>query len=297
MGRDLNIIKKNNIKNKSKTKHFGCIWFIFGIMIQKQNFQFFFSKFITKYIIQNYSKLNSKINFKIHNQTHNSKFNSKLFLKLKTKLNHDLSVKSTDLKLPHFERELDIVGTSKTQKNKKLGMQWSLKRRILWCFGAKGTGCLSHVLAFSSNYSNVICNIEMPPFKPAISVPRKRLKLAQLLLSAHNSWESIKKIAANSGEYFFRDKEVIAKVQYMFFLWIDSGVFLLFRHVDLSPSFDELYNHHCSLFCSAAASIDDLFQGTEEGTLFDLERQVSVFVFVFPGFALAYTCYSLLVCF
>ncbi|GMP94573.1 hypothetical protein CsSME_00043995 [Camellia sinensis var. sinensis] len=34
---------------------------------------------------------------------------------------------------------------------------------------------------------------------------------------------------------------------------------------------DELYNHHCSLFCSAAASIDDLFHGTEEGTLFDLE--------------------------
>lgn len=34
---------------------------------------------------------------------------------------------------------------------------------------------------------------------------------------------------------------------------------------------DELYNHHCSLFCSAATSIDDLFQGTEEGTLFDLE--------------------------
>ncbi|KAI9191540.1 hypothetical protein LWI28_009782 [Acer negundo] len=34
---------------------------------------------------------------------------------------------------------------------------------------------------------------------------------------------------------------------------------------------DELYNHHCCLFCSAAASIDDLFQGTEEGTLFDLE--------------------------
>ncbi|PSS17771.1 Lactation elevated protein [Actinidia chinensis var. chinensis] len=34
---------------------------------------------------------------------------------------------------------------------------------------------------------------------------------------------------------------------------------------------DELYNHHCSFFCSAAASIDDLFQGTEDGTLFDLE--------------------------
>lgn len=34
---------------------------------------------------------------------------------------------------------------------------------------------------------------------------------------------------------------------------------------------DELYNHHCSLFCLAATSIDDLFQGTEEGTLFDLE--------------------------
>ncbi|KAG5540924.1 hypothetical protein RHGRI_020977 [Rhododendron griersonianum] len=35
---------------------------------------------------------------------------------------------------------------------------------------------------------------------------------------------------------------------------------------------DELYNYHCSLFCTAAASIDDLFQGTEEGKLFDLER-------------------------
>ncbi|KAL3844302.1 hypothetical protein ACJIZ3_001705 [Penstemon smallii] len=34
---------------------------------------------------------------------------------------------------------------------------------------------------------------------------------------------------------------------------------------------DELYNNHCCLYCSAAASIDDLFQGTEEGTLFDLE--------------------------
>lgn len=39
---------------------------------------------------------------------------------------------------------------------------------------------------------------------------------------------------------------------------------------------DELYNHHCCLFCSAASSIDDLFQGTEEGTLFDLERQVVI---------------------
>ncbi|KAI6680166.1 hypothetical protein NL676_034047 [Syzygium grande] len=34
---------------------------------------------------------------------------------------------------------------------------------------------------------------------------------------------------------------------------------------------DELYNHHCRLVCSAASSIDDLFQGTEDGTLFDLE--------------------------
>ncbi|CAO2820736.1 unnamed protein product [Amaranthus hypochondriacus] len=34
---------------------------------------------------------------------------------------------------------------------------------------------------------------------------------------------------------------------------------------------DELYNRHCRLFCSAACSVDDLFQGTEEGTLFDLE--------------------------
>ncbi|KAI3706822.1 hypothetical protein L6452_24811 [Arctium lappa] len=34
---------------------------------------------------------------------------------------------------------------------------------------------------------------------------------------------------------------------------------------------DELYNHHCCLYCSAASSIDELFQGTEEGMLFDLE--------------------------
>ncbi|KAI3982002.1 hypothetical protein MKX01_018908 [Papaver californicum] len=34
---------------------------------------------------------------------------------------------------------------------------------------------------------------------------------------------------------------------------------------------DELYNHHCSLFCTAASSINNLFQGTDEGTLFDLE--------------------------
>ncbi|XP_051129387.1 uncharacterized protein LOC127250251 [Andrographis paniculata] len=34
---------------------------------------------------------------------------------------------------------------------------------------------------------------------------------------------------------------------------------------------DELYNHHCQLYCAAATSIDDLFQGTDEGTLFDLE--------------------------
>ncbi|XP_020098707.1 lactation elevated protein 1 isoform X3 [Ananas comosus] len=34
---------------------------------------------------------------------------------------------------------------------------------------------------------------------------------------------------------------------------------------------DELYNHHCCLICLASTSIDNLFQGTEEGTLFDLE--------------------------
>lgn len=43
---------------------------------------------------------------------------------------------------------------------------------------------------------------------------------------------------------------------------------------------DELYNHHCRLYCSAACSIDDLFQGTEEGTLFDMERQVLASHFV-----------------
>jgi predicted ATPase len=35
---------------------------------------------------------------------------------------------------------------------------------------------------------------------------------------------------------------------------------------------DELYNHHYCLICLAVSSIDDLFQGTEEGPLFDLER-------------------------
>ncbi|CAI8605937.1 unnamed protein product [Vicia faba] len=34
---------------------------------------------------------------------------------------------------------------------------------------------------------------------------------------------------------------------------------------------DELYNHHSCLCCLASSSIDELFQGTEEGTLFDLE--------------------------
>ncbi|QHN89011.1 AFG1-family ATPase [Arachis hypogaea] len=34
---------------------------------------------------------------------------------------------------------------------------------------------------------------------------------------------------------------------------------------------DELYNHHCCLCCLASSSIDELFQGTEDGTLFDLE--------------------------
>ncbi|KAL4372108.1 hypothetical protein AHAS_Ahas06G0232800 [Arachis hypogaea] len=34
---------------------------------------------------------------------------------------------------------------------------------------------------------------------------------------------------------------------------------------------DELYNHHCCLCCLASSLIDELFQGTEDGTLFDLE--------------------------
>ncbi|PKA53780.1 hypothetical protein AXF42_Ash020701 [Apostasia shenzhenica] len=34
---------------------------------------------------------------------------------------------------------------------------------------------------------------------------------------------------------------------------------------------DELYNHHCCLLCLADSSIEDLFQGTDEGSLFDLE--------------------------
>ncbi|KAF5943532.1 hypothetical protein HYC85_017609 [Camellia sinensis] len=59
----------------------------------------------------------------------------------------------------------------------------------------------------------------------------------------------------------------------MFFLWIDSGVFLLFRHVDLSPSSMNCIIIIVHSFVRQAASIDDLFQGTEEGTLFDLERQ------------------------
>ncbi|KAL4372113.1 hypothetical protein AHAS_Ahas06G0233300 [Arachis hypogaea] len=38
---------------------------------------------------------------------------------------------------------------------------------------------------------------------------------------------------------------------------------------------DELYNHHCCLCCLASSSIDELFQGTEDGTLFDLERLIN----------------------
>eukprot|EP01018_Ginkgo_biloba_P021069 Gb_14272 [translate_table: standard] len=34
---------------------------------------------------------------------------------------------------------------------------------------------------------------------------------------------------------------------------------------------DELYNHHCHVICTAATSIDELFLGTDEGALFDLE--------------------------
>lgn len=34
---------------------------------------------------------------------------------------------------------------------------------------------------------------------------------------------------------------------------------------------DELYNHHCCLVSCAETPIDELFQGTAEGTLFDLE--------------------------
>ncbi|KAL2633029.1 hypothetical protein R1flu_004508 [Riccia fluitans] len=34
---------------------------------------------------------------------------------------------------------------------------------------------------------------------------------------------------------------------------------------------DELYNHHCRLICTASAPVDELFLGTEEGPLIDLE--------------------------
>lgn len=44
---------------------------------------------------------------------------------------------------------------------------------------------------------------------------------------------------------------------------------------------DELYNHHCCLYCSAESSVEDLFQGSDEGTLFDLERQVCYIVLLF----------------
>ncbi|KAJ8436743.1 hypothetical protein Cgig2_009717 [Carnegiea gigantea] len=49
---------------------------------------------------------------------------------------------------------------------------------------------------------------------------------------------------------------------------LDKGSSVARRFITLV---DELYNHHCRLVCSAASSIEDLFQGTEEGTLFDLE--------------------------
>jgi predicted ATPase len=37
---------------------------------------------------------------------------------------------------------------------------------------------------------------------------------------------------------------------------------------------DELYNHHCRLICTADGPPDDLFLGTMDGSIFDLERLV-----------------------
>lgn len=37
---------------------------------------------------------------------------------------------------------------------------------------------------------------------------------------------------------------------------------------------DELYNHHCRLICTADGPPDDLFLGTMDGAIFDLERLV-----------------------
>ena len=39
---------------------------------------------------------------------------------------------------------------------------------------------------------------------------------------------------------------------------------------------DELYNHHCRLICTADGPPDDLFLGTMDGSIFDLERLVTL---------------------
>lgn len=60
---------------------------------------------------------------------------------------------------------------------------------------------------------------------------------------------------------------------------------------------DELYNHHCCLVSSAETPIDELFQGTAEGTLFDLERYVIIYKQTKPKSALNTPKCNLMCCY
>lgn len=52
------------------------------------------------------------------------------------------------------------------------------------------------------------------------------------------------------------------------------GLFYFFQARRFITLVDELYNHHCRLICTAEGPPDDLFLGTMDGSIFDIERLV-----------------------
>ncbi|CAI0415033.1 unnamed protein product [Linum tenue] len=91
--------------------------------------------------------------------------------------------------------------------------------------------------------------------------------------------ESCKGVARFSFEYLcgrpLGAADYIAVAKHYHTVFISDIPVMSMRIRDKARRFitlvDELYNHHCCMVCHAASAIDDLFQGTEEGTLFDLE--------------------------
>nr|XP_024381671.1 AFG1-like ATPase isoform X2 [Physcomitrium patens] len=70
--------------------------------------------------------------------------------------------------------------------------------------------------------------------------------------------------------------DYIALAQHYHTVFITDIPVLSMRTIDKARRFitlvDELYNHHCRLICSAEAPPDDLFLGTMDGSIFDLEN-------------------------